>query len=327
MIVYKGKETEFKIKGSFVDPMFEIRTPIQQLFFKGKPEMAEKDIFTVRISVPNSAPESVPGKFWTLKVYDDKKEKTFYFDVASSEDPTSREIIQAGFKGPIKIKNYFTEPVKEMTLFAEDTELKTVKNFDVKNYGKFKVYQTEQNLEVDNYIVRWTTENDIYWQTLIVLPVSGSRYITAIRHLLDRVQKESDEPQYFYDSDIAVSMVMGLELINSWPPITTWSWSSCPELIRTFYPYAAGYWLLNSQYMVETDLAFNYSGNEVNLDYDRTGPIESMMGRLKEQLTENLQKTKKAVLRKQPGIVALTNSGIGPNPLTIRWTPNLIRRW
>jgi hypothetical protein len=109
--------------------------------------------------------------------------------------------------------------------------------------------------------------------------------------------------------------------------MTNYTIADLPKSLNPFLVYAGVWYSLNSQFMLESDLAFSYSGQSVSLDYDRTGPIESEISRVQDYMNEHLTKAKKTVLRGETqGVLGLTSSGLGPSIVEIRKNVRSIRR-
>ena len=61
-------------------------------------------------------------------------------------------------------------------------------------------------------------------------------------------------------------------------------------------------WGLNAQFLLETDLQFNFSGQTVTLDYDHTGNIDTAISRATDFIREGLGPAKTAIYRRQAGV-------------------------
>ena len=148
-----------------------------------------------------------------------------------------------------------------------------------------------------------------------------------IRFLIDRVIKSTELPNTYLDADLVMSIFSGIEFLNAVSPPTSYTILNFPELLKSYLVLCGSYWALSSQFMLESDLAFAYTGQSVSLDYDRTGPIESELGRLESMINEQLPKAKRAVLRAGTlGAVGVTARPSGLGELIINRTQRIVRR-
>ena len=123
--------------------------------------------------------------------------------------------------------------------------------------------------------------------------------IPQIRMLIDKVQKQLGRVQAYEDADIIEYVTEGLKLVNSIFPITSYSEITVPSALDFYWIMAAAWYGLNAQYLLEADTSFSFSGQAVTLEADRTGHIDTELGRLWDLLTEHLPKLKLRLVRKQ----------------------------
>jgi hypothetical protein len=143
----------------------------------------------------------------------------------------------------------------------------------------------------------------------------------SLRMLIDKVQKKIGHVQAYSDSDLYEYLVRGAEYVNAVNPITNWTLVNWPSAygMNNFLLMAAAWWGLNAQYLSEGELAFNFSGQTVTLDVDRTGYYESAMSRLKDYLDSQLQQTKRNMLRRvSVGAIATRPYDFGLQSLVTR---------
>jgi hypothetical protein len=116
-------------------------------------------------------------------------------------------------------------------------------------------------------------------------------------------------------------MTRGVEYVNSANPITSWSLLNFPQAFgfTNFLLMASAWWGLNAQYLSEGELAFQFGGQTVNLDVDRTAYYADAMGRLKDYLDNELSKTKSNALRRvSVGAIATRPYDFGLQSLVTR---------
>jgi hypothetical protein len=141
------------------------------------------------------------------------------------------------------------------------------------------------------------------------------------RMLIDKIQKKEGHVQAYSDSDLYGYLLRGMDILNQTNPITSWSLTTFPSQFGflTFLIAAATWWGLQAQYLSEGELSFNFSGQTVTLDVDRTSFYADAMGRLKEYLDNELQKTKRNALRRSSvGAVATRPYDFGLQSLVAR---------
>ena len=124
--------------------------------------------------------------------------------------------------------------------------------------------------------------------------------------VIDKYQKRRQLLQAYQDSDIYEYLVRGLEIVNGWHPVTSFQMTSLPNQLTPYWLMAGQLWGLNAQFLLETDLQFNFSGQTVTLDYDHTGNIDTAISRATDFIREGLGPAKTAIYRRQagPGVVA-----------------------
>lgn len=102
----------------------------------------------------------------------------------------------------------------------------------------------------------------------------------------------------YAQSDLLTAMLGGLESFNSIGPVLTmFNGMNMQGGFQSSWIICSAIRLLNMQYMAEGSLAFDFSGQSVNLNIDRTQYIESALGRL-DAMVENEVKPFKKLLGK-----------------------------
>lgn len=121
-------------------------------------------------------------------------------------------------------------------------------------------------------------------------------------------------------SDLLLALGRGLEMFNSLPPIlSSFTGTNMQGSLLNAHVICSCITLLNMQYMAEGSLAFDFSGQSVSLNIDRTQYIESMLGRL-DSMVENEVKPLKKLLGKygiSTGDGGIGNKAIGANAFGI----------
>jgi hypothetical protein len=160
------------------------------------------------------------------------------------------------------------------------------------------------NLKAGLYTILWqvtetvTSPPETEFQQLRLISKNILQLIPQVRFIFGRFTASVNLANYVSDADIIEALWRGLEYINQWHPISYYGPSDIMPRGDTttplfgFWMMAAAWYILQSQHLVEAGLAFNLSGATTSLDYDRTSPIESAIGRLREEFTQNLTQAK-----------------------------------
>lgn len=157
-----------------------------------------------------------------------------------------------------------------------------------------------------------SSATEIEFQQLRVIPLKLLQMIPQVKFIVGRFQAAFDLPNYISDADYAEGLAHGIEYINQWHPISFYSYgdmmttNGVTSPLSSFWLMASAWWVLHSQHLVEAGLAFNFSGAATSLDYDRTSPIESAIGRLREEFSQNLTPAKISYGRIKNGIGRLS---------------------
>jgi len=156
------------------------------------------------------------------------------------------------------------------------------------------------------YIVVWNTRqtsvspNSTMVQQIRVPEMNFWFVQPSLRMLLDKIQKKIGHVQSYSDADLYEYILRGTEYINAVNPITGWTFTNWPSSygMGNFLLMASAWWGLNAQYLSEAEASFNFSGQTVTLQVDRTAHYEAAMNRLQTYLDKELQHTKRNMLRR-----------------------------
>lgn len=165
------------------------------------------------------------------------------------------------------------------------------------------------------YTAVWTIQDTIgsiedhVFQVIRVIPHNLLQYVADLRTLIDRIQKKLHWVQAYQDSHIVNFLMHGLDLVNSHAPFSQWSYTGIPGPVITYWIIYSAWYALQSQYIVGSDLDFNYSGQETTLETDMASKIDSAIGKMMDYLngsagTGGLTNTKTSILRMQRGVGA-----------------------
>lgn len=95
----------------------------------------------------------------------------------------------------------------------------------------------------------------------------------AVADVLDRIQKNAKATPFgYYEDDLLKYMQMGFKMLNRFKPLTNWDVNdpTYPRAFDHFLIEASAFWACKSREIGSGELQFNYSGQEVTLDVDRS---------------------------------------------------------
>jgi hypothetical protein len=184
--------------------------------------------------------------------------------------------------------------------------------------GDSFVYQFVINADVlqedQNYTVLWTFREtavsvpDTIYDIIDSVSVRMLQFVPDIRMFIDKYQKKIGRVQAYEDSDIFEYIRRGKEIVNAWHPMTSWGteFTSPIWAIGHLWRLAACWYGLGAQYLLETDLAFSFSGQTVTLDYDRSANIDNMQSKLMDLFDKQMTPAKQHLFRisRPAGVVA-----------------------
>lgn len=145
--------------------------------------------------------------------------------------------------------------------------------------------------------------------TFNVWPSNSSILGTAkmLEDFLNKAHLKNVIPELDYtQGDLLQYLARGLGLFNQLEQLTSFTGTNMKGYMQDAWLTCASYYALASQLQAEGALAFDFSGQTVSLNVDRTPAIESALGRVESQL-ENIKTLKKRLAN--AGIV----SGDGSN--------------
>jgi hypothetical protein len=307
-VVIKGRSYDFKILFPGLTPG---DTPGQGILISGETEW-----YQCSTTVPVSAPVSTSEAEWYITWSYNTVSKAVYFEVRDpnlmDDERYQRELSKLSITG----RDYTARLVVEeqvasasLYLMRNDTEIYsdlTGVTITPHRLGyELSTGITGSYLTAGEFLLLWETSGNTYFQNLTIAPMKFIPIIVQIRFFIDRIYKQLDEPQNYTDADIYTALLGGMGIINGWHPLTEWAVVNFPNSLKPFLVKAGAWYALNSQFVLEGDMAFSYSGQTITLDYDRTGLISEEIGRLWDYLSEHLMKAKTQVI-KSPGVLGIT---------------------
>lgn len=118
--------------------------------------------------------------------------------------------------------------------------------------------------------------------------------MNALTGFLDKAKLENVIPSLRYtDTDLLLYLQRGLNLFNTYSPsITSFTGINMQGPLFDCHLICASYYALGAQLLAEGALAFDFSGQAVTLNVDRTPQLEGALSRIEGQLQELIPKTK-----------------------------------
>ena len=136
------------------------------------------------------------------------------------------------------------------------------------------------------------SEEQQEYQQIRLIKKQGFEKINGVRFMVDRFQHRFGTAQHMSDGDLVESLVRGLGMFNQWYPYSNYTPEQFPDSFDTFWIMFSSVWMLQSQRMLLGNLAFNFSGQSITLDYDQTGVIDSAISGMTEWLNTHVTPAK-----------------------------------
>lgn len=123
-------------------------------------------------------------------------------------------------------------------------------------------------------------------------------FCNSLKQYLDKASlKEIDPSMQWYLPDYVHGLYEGIRYVNSIGEATSWCLNSFPESLRPYVIAAAAYTMLNARYLAEGFNAFEFSGLNTSLNYDRRDTITYKIDELGNYINDKLVTAKTAAIR------------------------------
>lgn len=121
----------------------------------------------------------------------------------------------------------------------------------------------------------------------------------SLEQFINKARLSNVIPELEYtQSDLLEYLARGLNLFNSFPPtLTAFNGRNMQGMIFDGWLQCSTYYALSAQLQAEGAMAFDFSGQEVSLNVDRTPAIESALGRIETALNDHVKPMKKLLAR------------------------------
>lgn len=137
--------------------------------------------------------------------------------------------------------------------------------------------------------------------TYKVWPITPQVLIAAsqMEDFINKARIQNVIPELDYTQpDLIQYLHRGLALLNSFPPHTTnFTGTNMQGILLDAWLQCSSYYALASQLQAEGAMAFDFSGQTVSLNIDRTPAIESALGRVETALDQNVKPLKKLLAK------------------------------
>lgn len=251
-----------------------------------------------------------PGFFffaWTPPGRDPVNPYKLVWQVATAEGLVSHSSsfdIEEEVRDDFSFQTMVTQGFKKLKLNVMDIGQAEIKLINARTssvtytaYANFErvgenVIPIDSDIPPGDYLVTISWNNVNIEDQLINLAVASLKFYSFMprfRADLDRTKYPGFDIRAWNDSHIHSWFKQAYDLINSYPPLTiSIGWNTqgagtiSQDALENLVFIGAKYYALRSQFLLENGLAFDYSGPNVNISHDKTGGIESEIGRLKE---------------------------------------------
>jgi hypothetical protein len=121
----------------------------------------------------------------------------------------------------------------------------------------------------------------------------------ALEDYINKARIANVIPELDYKmSDLLLYLDRGLSLFNSYPPMVTgFNGTAMAGTLLDCWLICSSYYILTAQIQAESAMAFDFSGQSVTLNVDRTSGIESAIGRLEGLIDSSVKPFKKLLVK------------------------------
>jgi hypothetical protein len=156
-----------------------------------------------------------------------------------------------------------------------------------------------------NYTLIWgvqeyeTSQFTYEHDTLHILPIALLQYIKPLRMVIDKLQKQMNKIQAYQDSDVVEYLTRGVEMVNSYHPVTYYTPTNLPKQLYTGWIICSAWYALNAQHILETELQYSFSGQADTFEFDHTAGLSEALSRMWEYMGTVFAQAKTQLFRTQ----------------------------
>jgi hypothetical protein len=140
------------------------------------------------------------------------------------------------------------------------------------------------------------------FQTVTAISTNMLPLLTALRMLIDRFQKRIGRIQAYEESDLLEYLAHGHRLVNLSHPATSYRMEQMPDDFQSLTLLAAGWYGLQAQKILQTELSFNFSGQSVTLSVDQMAGLDNAANAMMEMFNKTILPAKMAYVRRARGV-------------------------
>lgn len=288
--------------------------------------------WSASFAIPAAAPLPMSGEkysiAWLITNGAETTSSIEYFSVRVQGDPVSFENGRIALKGGsvsdslvveapvtgVKLKLIDEDDNAYVDVTVPDTPTRVVNGLCFYDYTTSAIPTLAQRASLTPHLAEWTYTDQFGGLGMEVHPiyVISSKmfmFIDAVRRLVDKARNDDINPNLRYtDVDLAHYVLEGLQRVNaSIPALTNYTPDTIPVVLHPFVKDAAAVRALEAQYLAEGVSAFDFQGQSVQLNVDRTQYIQSMIEMLNNDLDERIRKAKKLAIRTSgAGVLGIT---------------------
>jgi hypothetical protein len=171
-------------------------------------------------------------------------------------------------------------------------------------------YDLEEDITRPNtaYVILWELKPSEFsvpvteYQILTAISTNVLPLMTALRMLIDRFQKRIGRIQAYEDSDLLEYLAQGHRLVNLSHPATHYNMEQMPDDFQSLTLLASGWYGLQAQKILQTELSFNFSGQSVTLSVDQMAGLDNAANSMMEMFNKTILPAKMAYVRRARGV-------------------------
>ena len=152
------------------------------------------------------------------------------------------------------------------------------------------------------------------FQVLNIVTPYALALVTSLRMLIDKLQKRLGTVMAFEDSDCCEYLARGSELVNSVYPTTFFGYATMPQILTVHHLLYSGWYALQAQGLLSTELSFNFCVDENTLLPTEHGLVRAK--NIVEATNYRYEVTKKIVGERMPVLEELAVSEFY-NPINV----------
>lgn len=158
------------------------------------------------------------------------------------------------------------------------------------------------NASLEPYLLRIATDisgtSRSFNYKLYVITPQIALAMSDLEDFLNKSKIENVIPALTYtDSDLVYYLQRGLALFNSIAMVTAFTGTNMQGVLYDGWILCSSYYALGAQLLAEGSLAFDFSGQGVSLNVDRTPQLDSALGRIESAIDNRVVALKKQIVK------------------------------